>query len=55
MGNGNFKTCSVCMRERQTTTGRKQTLKKHNRWDAGKNAMVPCEGSGRAPLVRAGG
>lgn len=50
MGNGNFKKCPVCKMERQTTTGRKPALKKHNRWDGSK--MVPCEGSGRAPFAR---
>lgn len=50
MGKGNFKTCAVCRKERQTTTGRRQTLKQHNRWNGSK--MVPCEGSGRAPLAR---
>lgn len=49
MGHGNFKLCPVCMRERQTTTGRKITMKKHNRWDAGKREMVACEGTGRVP------
>lgn len=50
MNAGNFRTCSVCRKERQTTSGRKPVLKQHNRWNGSK--MVACEGSGRAPLAR---
>jgi len=52
VGNGHFLTCSVCMRERPGTTGRRPVLKKHRRWHPGKGEMVPCEGSGRKPLDR---
>lgn len=50
MARGNFKTCSVCRKERQTTLGKRPVVKKHNRWNG--KGMVPCEGSGRAPFAR---
>lgn len=49
---GTFRTCAVCRQERQTTGGGR--IKKHNRWDAGKGSMVPCEGSLRVPVSVAG-
>lgn len=42
-----FKVCSVCGKMRSTMSS--GAIKIHNRWDAGKKAMVYCEGSLRYP------
>ena len=46
----NYKTCSTCRNDKETTNTGK--IKRHNRWDARKRKMVPCEGSLKMPVAR---